>query len=84
MSGKLCDGSSHNSRVEVRETKSYAEGALHRAQGTAIAYPVTDNPHQASSPASVAWIAGWDVAEAAAPGDLAQTGCLAPINGILA
>ena len=83
MSGKMCDGSSHNSRVEVRETKSYAEGAQHRALGTAIAYPVSDNPHESGSASSIAWIAGWDVAEAAAGGDLAQTGCLAPINGIL-
>ena len=66
MAGKMCTGAVTKNSYLPKESKAYSEGIYHRAQGGAVAYPVTDNPHVATSSAGVAWIAGWDLAEAAA------------------
>ena len=66
MPGKFCTGAATNQSFLPEESKAFSEGIYHRAQGGAVAYPVTDNPHAATSSSGVAWIAGWDLAEAAA------------------
>jgi len=84
---KPCTGTQTNSSDLMRESRSFCEGISHRAQGTAVAFPVTDNPHAAASDAGVAWIAGWDLAEAAAGGTVTASDascCAVPQNTILA
>ena len=85
MSGKLCSGAVTNNSYLPQESKAFSEGIYHRAQGTAVAYPVTDNPHAAASSAGVAWIAGWTVANDAAGGTITASDapCVAvPTNTI--
>jgi len=79
---KPCTGTQTNTSDLMRESRS-----SHRAQGTAVAFPVTDNPHAAASDAGVAWIAGWDLAEAAAGGTVTASDascCAVPQNTIAA
>lgn len=78
MAGKLCTGSAQNNigAAHLRSSKAYCEGIAYRAQGTAIAFPITGNPHDGTgSEAETAWDAGWTVANAAAPGALGISAC---------
>ena len=89
MAGKICTGIAANNAGAARigESKAFSEGIYHRAQGTALAFPVTDNPHLSGGPDSLAWIRGWTVANDASPGAIAQTSapCVAiPQNAIAA
>jgi len=65
MSGSFCMGSTlkQKNQYRIRESRAFCEGVAHRTSGTAIAKPVTDNPHPAGSSASIAWIDGWDIAD---------------------
>ena len=76
MSGQLCSGHALKNGVP-NNSKAYCEGMAHRATGTALEAPVTDNPHIAGSDAAVAWAAGWTVADDAAGGAIATAdqGC---------
>jgi len=86
MSGKLCYGSSYNNSGAgtLRESKAFADGILYRAEGTALAKPKADNPHETGSEAFTAWDLGWDAAQAAVGGSLPAIGCAAPTGTILA
>jgi len=83
MPGKLCTGKKQNNAGagRLRNSKSFCEGMAYRASGTAIAKPVTDNPHQAGNEASDAWILGWTIADDGAGGNVskASLGCCASI-----
>lgn len=84
---KLCNGQSNNQAVNIRNSKSFCEGLQFRSQGTAIAFPITGNPHEAGSEDADAWDRGWTVTEAAAGGTVAATAatcCAVPQNTILA
>lgn len=83
MAGKICNGLTNNNAFRVGSTQACADGAEYRGSGTAVAKPKADNPHPVGSEDHDAWDAGWDLAHAAAGGNLAATGCLAPINGVL-
>lgn len=84
MAGKLCFGQVRNNAGagHISQSKAYCEGAKWRAQGTALAFPKTDNPHEAGSEDAEAWDLGWDVAQAAAGGTLGTVGCCAYIGAI--
>lgn len=87
MTGKLCTGAAQNNigAGHLRSSKAFCEGLHHRAQGTALAYPVTDNPHVTGSEASDAWILGWTVADDAALGTVSKSAapcCSVPQNTI--
>ncbi len=87
MSGKLCNGQPNNQSVNLRNSKSFCEGLSFRARGTALAFPVTGNPHEALSPDSLSWIRGWTAADDAAGGVMlasAATCCAVPSTVILA
>jgi hypothetical protein len=74
MAGKLCTGATTNNAYNPDASKAFSEGMYHRAQGTAAAYPITDNPHDGTgSEDETAWDAGWNVANSAAPGAISQT-----------
>lgn len=67
----------------LSESKAFCEGIMWRAQGTALAFPKTDNPHVVGSPDAIAWDLGWDAAEAGAGGPLDLTGtCCAAVPDI--
>lgn len=85
MPGKMCTGAVTNQCYLLKETKAFSEGVYHRSSGTALAKPLTENPHVATSSAGVAWIAGWQVANNASPGAIANNSapCVAiPSNNI--
>ena len=65
MPGKLCFGKVTNNAGAgmLRESKAYCEGMAYRASGTAVAKPITDNPHVADSEAGIAWDTGWSTAD---------------------
>lgn len=67
MPGDLCDGHA-NRNGKVKDSKAYCEGMSYRASGIGTDVPVTDNPHEAGSDAWVAWLAGWNAADAYADG----------------
>ena len=80
MAGQLCAGSTQTTKnADPVNSKAFCEGMAYRASDTALNAPVTDNPHEANSDASVSWIDGWDVAEAAAGGNIgkAEAACCA-------
>lgn len=79
MAGRRCVGGLRGNGPEVRESKAYCEGMAYRASDTASNVPVTDNPHEADSPAAIAWDNGWNVAQDALAGVIAdeQLGCCA-------
>ena len=73
MAGKICVGSATNNSgaSNLRSSKAFCEGLNWRAQGTAAAYPITDNPFDGDgSEAEAAWDAGWTVANGAAGGTI--------------
>jgi len=87
MPGKLCTGAVLNNAFRTKESKAFSEGIYYRAQGTALAFPITGNPHAAGSSAADAWDRGWEVTQAAALGTVSQSDapCVAvPDNTILA
>ncbi len=79
MSGKACTGNQTNNADLIVEAKSFCEGLAHRSQGTAAAFPQTDNPHGPTSDAYFTWLTGWAVANDAAGGavDPANAPCCA-------
>jgi len=68
MVGKVCTGNQTGNSDLIKESKSFCEGLAHRSQGTAAAFPSTDNPHAANSDANFAWLTGWTVANDATGG----------------
>lgn len=84
MAGKLCFGSNYNNAgaAHLSSSKAFCEGVRHRHGGTAIARPITDNPHVIGSQDHDAWDAGWTLANSAAPGVLDLSGtCCAAVEG---
>lgn len=69
MSGQLDFGTDLNNAGAARMSlaTAFSEGIYHRAGGTLAGRPVLDNPHEPGSPDSLAWIRGWDLADAVAP-----------------
>ena len=63
MSGKLCTGATTNNAYLPKNSRAYCEGIDYRMSGTAIAKPITDNPHEADSEAADAWGLGWAAIE---------------------
>jgi hypothetical protein len=89
MSGKLCTGEPTNNAGAglLSQSKAFCEGLAWRAQGTALAYPITDNPFLAGSPDGDAWDSGWTVTNGAAASTVdpdAAPCCAVPLNTILA
>jgi len=87
MAGQMSFGSDYNNAGagRIRDGRAFSEGVMHRAQGTAVAYPITDNPLESGSEAAVAWDAGWTLAETNAGGEISKSdlGSLAPVGTIL-
>ncbi len=84
---KPCTGNQTGNSDLIKESRAFCEGVAYRAQGTAAAFPQTDNPHGPSSDAYFTWLTGWAVANDAAGGvvDPALVSCCAaPQNVILA
>lgn len=86
MPGKLCTGAVLNNAFRIKESKAFSEGIYFRAQGTALDFPLTGNPHAAGSSAAAAWSRGWAVANSAAPGAISQSAapCVAIPAGVIA
>ncbi len=87
MSGKLCTGNQTNNAYLIKESRAFCEGMAHRAQGTAAAFPQTDNPHEVNSDANFAWLAGWTVTNDVAGGVINPANapcCAVPTNTIVA
>lgn len=61
MSGKLCVGQPVNNvgAGRISQSRALCEGADYRLQGTALAFPDSDNPHPVGSPDYEAWNNGW-------------------------
>ena len=86
MAGKACVGKAENNSDLIKESRAYCEGISHRAQGTAVAFPITGNPHASLSDAGGAWDRGWTVADDAAGTTVAATAapcCAVPNTTIL-
>lgn len=86
MSGKICTGVANNNAFRIKNNchRAFSDGMYHRAQGTAAAFPQSDNPFDGEgSERETAWDEGWAVAHAAAPGAIARAdaGCAAPPSG---
>ncbi len=89
MSGQLDFGTVFNNAGAARidSSRAFSEGIYHRAQGTAAAFPITDNPHEVGNENHDAWDRGWTVADSASPGTIAQAaapGVAIPTNAISA
>ncbi len=89
MTGQLDFGIDLNNAgaARIMAARAFSEGIYHRAQGTAAAFPITDNPLQSGSDEDSAWDRGWQVAEDASPSAIAQTdapGVAIPTNAIAA
>jgi len=86
MAGKFCTGVVTNNNFLPKESKAYCEGMQWRMQGTALQFPITDNPHLADSPAAITWGLGWIVADNAAPGAITPSDapCCAVPNVVVA
>ncbi len=63
---KPCTGNQTGNSDLMRESRAFCEGLQYRAQGTAAAFPQTDNPHGPTSDAYFTWLTGWTVANDAA------------------
>lgn len=81
MSGKLCFGAVKNNAANIRISRAFADGSRYRALGTALARPITDNPHPTGSPEKSAWDAGWNVADGEAGGFMGAIGCI--VGGVI-
>ena len=89
MSGQLDFGIGLNNAgaARIMAARAFSEGIYHRAQGTAAAFPITDNPLQQGSDEDAAWDRGWQVADDASPSAIAQSaapGVAIPTNAIAA
>ena len=90
MSGQLDFGLGLNNAGAARigQAKAFSEGIYWRAQGTAAAYPITDNPQDGTgSEEEAAWDRGWTVANNAAASTISQSdapGVAIPTHTILA
>jgi len=89
MPGKLCFGGVFNNAGagHLSASKAFCEGLAHRAQGTASAFPVTDNPHAAGSEDNTSWAVGWITTNGAAGGHVSKADapcCSVPQGVILA
>lgn len=75
MSGKLCFGNIAplGNSFHPKTSKALAEGIQHRSGGTAIARPISDNPHESGSDAYNAWAYGWNQANDIAGGTTASS-----------
>ncbi len=84
---KPCTGNQTGNSDLMKESRAFCEGVAYRAQGTAAAFPQTDNPHDPSSDAYFTWLTGWTVANDATGGVIdpaLASCCAAPQNVILA
>lgn len=89
MSGKLDFGIqfANAGSARIDSAKSFSEGIYFRAGGTAIARPLTGNPHEVGNENHDAWDRGWQVADDASPSAIAQSaapGVAIPTNAVLA
>ena len=86
MSGKPCFGSEYANAGagHLRSSKAFCEGMRYRSEGTSIEKPVEDNPHIEDSEAGLAWIAGWDFAEASAGGQISTKATCCAVVGTIA
>ena len=89
MPGKLCFGTQFANAGAGRLSASHAfcEGLYWRSQGTAAAFPITDNPHAVGSEDADAWDRGWTVTDSAAGSTVDPTDapcCAIPQNTIAA
>ncbi len=84
---KPCTGNQTGNSDLMKESRAFCEGVAYRAQGTAAAFPQTDNPHISTSDAYFTWLTGWTVANDAV-GSVVDPAlvpcCAAPQNTILA
>jgi hypothetical protein len=75
MSGKIKAGTLVNPTLS--NSKAYCEGRKAAFDGALV----TTNPHQASSPDSVGWIAGWNTYVSGGATPMVRDACA--INGLL-
>jgi len=62
--------------ADRRLAQAYCEGMAHRIQGTALAFPITDNPYSdPDGELETAWDAGWNSANGDAGGVLDPKNC---------
>ncbi len=83
MAGKNCTGAPTNNADLIKESRAFCEGMYHRSLGPVLSFPITDNPHVATSQAGVAWDAGWTVANDITGGIIAASDapcCAKPLN----
>jgi len=73
MPGKLYNGVPTD-QPYVSNAWAYCEGMAYRQAGTAIAQPITDNPHSATGdPVAYAnWNRGWTASDDAAGGTISE------------
>ncbi len=89
MSGQLDFGTVLNNAgaARIMAARAFSEGIYWRAQGTAVAFPITDNPLQSGSDENDAWDRGWTVANTASPSAISQSdapGVAIPTDAIAA
>ena len=63
MAGKLCTGQKDNNAGNIRNSKAFCEGLVHRMATNGAT--IGDNPLEAGSEAGDAWDRGWSVGQAA-------------------
>lgn len=84
MAGKLCSGQSQNNGHIVKDSKAYCEGRFFRGRGTGAAFPITGNPHPASTDAADAWDRGWTDVNGQAGNYVDEKDCCAAIGDVVA
>ena len=84
MAGKLCFGEVRNNAGSIKDSKAFCEGRFYRGQGTAIAFPITGNPHEAGSDSAISWDLGWTDVNAQAGSYADEVGCCAAVGDVLA
>ena len=68
MAGENYDGQT-NRKFVPKNSRAFCDGMAHRASGTALAKPITDNPEDGlGTDYEASWDAGWTEAHAVAGG----------------
>jgi len=83
MAGKLCSGAPTNNAGNIKNSKSYCEGAIYRAEGTLVSRPITSNPHESGSEAAISWESGWTYAENQSGGYAGAFACCAALGDVV-
>ena len=69
MAGEQFDGAGTIRKFVPKNSQAFCDGMRHRSQGTAVGFPITDNPEDGvGSDFETAWDAGWNAAHAQAGG----------------